>query len=124
MPLKGSCHCRATQFEVTEPPTEVTSCNCSLCGKRGQLHAYYDVHQFKLTTVRDRVSTYQFGHYVGQHHHCAICGCGTYSEFPDFSTGEPNYERMKVSVNARLFDVEAFDVDAVPVKRVNGRTDW
>ena len=24
MPLKGSCHCGAIQFEVTEAPTEVT----------------------------------------------------------------------------------------------------
>ena len=124
MALKGRCHCGATQFEVTEAPTEVTECNCSFCAKRGQKHAYYTPQQFRLTTARDRVSTYQWGHYVGQHHHCAICGCGTYSEFPDFSTGQPDFEHMKISVNARLFDVEAFDLDAVPVKTVNGRTDW
>ncbi len=124
MPLKGSCHCGATQFEVTEAPAEVTECNCSFCAKRGQKHAYYDVAQFRLITARDRVSTYQWGHYVGQHHHCGVCGCGTYSEFPDFSEGFPNFDRMKVGVNARLFDVEAFDIDQVPVKKVNGRTDW
>lgn len=124
MPLKGSCHCGATQFEVVEAPTEVTECNCSFCTKRGQMHAYYDPAQFRLTTARDRVSTYQWGDYLGQHHHCAVCGCGTYSEFPDFSEGVANFERMKIVVNARLFDVEAFDLDAVPVKKVNGRTDW
>jgi hypothetical protein len=124
MPLKGRCHCGATQFEVTEAPSEVTACNCSICHKRGQLHAYYPATQFKLTTARDRVSTYQFGDYVGEHHHCAVCGCGTYSEFPDFSTGQPDYANPRVSVNARLFDVEVFDLASVPVKRVNGRADW
>ena len=41
MPIKGSCHCGATQFEVTEPPASVTRCTCSFCSKRGALHAYY-----------------------------------------------------------------------------------
>jgi hypothetical protein len=35
-----------------------------------------------LTTARDRVSTYQWGTYQVEHHHCAICGCGTWSRSP------------------------------------------
>lgn len=124
MSLKGSCHCGATQFEVDAAPTEVTVCNCSFCARRGALHAYYTPQQFKLTTARDRVATYQWGHYVGQHHHCAICGCPTYSEFPDFSTGQADFEHMKISVNARLLDPTVFDPAAVPVKHINGRDDW
>ena len=98
MALKGRCHCGATQFEVTEAPSELTA--------------------------RDRVSTYQFGHYAGAHHHCGVCGCGTYSEFPDFSSGQPDFANSRLLVNRRLFDVEAFDIEVIPVKRVNGRTDW
>ena len=37
VPIKGSCHCGNTQFEVTEAPTDVTRCTCSLCSKRGAL---------------------------------------------------------------------------------------
>ena len=122
--LKGRCHCGATQFEVTVAPTEVTNCNCSFCSKRGGLWAYYRPEQFKLTTARDRVSTYQWGHYLGQHHHCAICGCGTYSEFPDFSTGKPDFEHMKIAVNARLFDQDAIDIEQLPVTVVDGKNDW
>ena len=122
MPIKGSCHCRATQFEIADAPEEVTSCNCSFCSKRGGLWAYYKPSDFKLTTSRDRVSTYQWGHYIGTHHHCAICGCGTYSEFPDFSSGEPDFDNPRLSVNARLLD--DFDLAAVPVKQVNGKFDW
>ena len=84
MPLKARCHCGATQFEIDTAPEEVSSCNCSFCSKRGVLWAYYRPAQFRLTTARDRVSTYQWDHYIGQHHHCAICGCGTFSEFPSF----------------------------------------
>jgi len=122
MPIKGSCHCRATQFEIADAPADVTSCNCSFCSKRGGLWAYCKPSDFTLKTARDRVSTYQWGHYVGIHHHCAICGCGTYSEFPDFSSGEPDFDNPRISVNARLLD--DFDLGAVPIKHVNGKFDW
>jgi hypothetical protein len=122
MAIKGSCHCGATQFEVREAPATVTKCTCSFCSKRGGLWAYYSPEDFKLLTARDRVSTYQWGTYTGQHHHCAICGCGTYSEFPDFSTGEPDFDNPKVSVNSRLFD--DFDLDALEVVTVDGKNLW
>lgn len=122
MPVKGSCHCGATQFEVETAPTEITECNCSFCSRRGNLAAYYTPATFRLLTARDRVSTYQWGHYLGSHHHCAICGCSTYSEFPDFSTGEPDYDQPRVCINARL--LEDFDPAPVPRRYVNGRDDW
>jgi hypothetical protein len=123
MPLKGSCHCGATQFEVSEAPAKVANCNCSFCSKRGALHAYYTTAQFRLLTARDRVSTYQWGSYIGQHHHCSICGCGTYSEFPSFDTGQPDFDNMKVSVNARLFG-DDFDLASVPVEYLDGKNQW
>jgi hypothetical protein len=122
MPVKGSCHCGATQFEVESAPTELSACNCSFCSKRGGLQAYYTPAQFKLTTARDRVSTYQWGHYIGQHHHCAICGCGTYSEFPSFDTGEPDFDNPRIAINARLLN--DFDLSPLPVAKLNGRDDW
>ena len=91
MPIKGSCHCKATQFEVSEAPASVTRCTCSFCSKRGALWAYYTPRDFRLTTARDRVSTYQWGSYTIQHHYCAICGCGTYTETPDWSTGVADF---------------------------------
>jgi hypothetical protein len=83
MTVKGSCHCGATQFTVAKRPDSVTRCTCSFCSKRGALWAYYDEESdFTLTTARDRVSTYQWRSYTIEHHHCAICGCGTWSRSP------------------------------------------
>jgi len=120
MTLKARCHCGATQFEVTHAPEWVSDCNCSFCSKRGALWAYYTPDQFKLTTARDRVSTYQWGGYFGTHHHCGVCGCGTYSQFPSFENGVVNYDDPRISLNARLF--EDFDLDAVPVRKTDGRS--
>jgi hypothetical protein len=122
MTLKGRCHCGAIQFEVSRTPESVTQCNCSICYKKGALHAYYKPAEFRLTTARDRVSTYQWNDYMVEHHHCSVCGVPAYSEMPGFADGKVDYDNPKVSVNARLF--EDFDVEALPVVRVNGRTDW
>ncbi len=120
MKVKGSCHCKATQFELNHAPTSVTRCNCSFCTKRGALHAYCKPDQFKLTTVRDRVSTYQWRSYVVLHHYCAICGCGTYTETPEYSDkGVPDFNDWKISVNARLLD--DFDLNAVEVLMLDGQ---
>ena len=122
MPVKGRCHCGAIQFEVSEAPTELTDCNCSFCSKRGALVAYYQPDQFRLTTSPNRIETYQWGHYMGAHHYCGICGMGTHSEFPDFSSGEPDFEHPRVAINVRL--LEDFDVSALPVVHLNGREEW
>lgn len=117
--LKASCHCKATQFEVTHPPKDVNSCNCSLCTKRGALWAYYAEAEFKLTTAPDRVSTYQWGDYMMKLHYCAICGCATYNEGPTWVGRELDFTRTTIGVNARLFD--DFDLDQVPIRYSDNR---
>jgi hypothetical protein len=71
MPLKGSCHCGNTQFEVTEAPAGVTRCTCSLCLKRGALWAYYTPAQFRLTSPEENVATYQWRTKTVKHNFCA-----------------------------------------------------
>jgi hypothetical protein len=89
MRVEGSCHCGETVFEVTEAPASVTRCTCSLCAKRGALWAYYTPAQFRLLSPAENVTTYLWGSRTVKHHFCASCGCGTYSESPDWSTGKP-----------------------------------
>ena len=122
MPIKGSCHCGQTEFEVSEAPASVTRCTCSLCSKRGALWAYYTPAQFRLTSPPENVATYLWGSRTVKHHFCAGCGCGTYSESPDWSTGKPDFDNPKVGVNSRLFD--DFDLDAVPVTVIDGKNLW
>jgi hypothetical protein len=67
---------------------------------------------FVLTTARDRVSTYQWGSYQIEHHHCSICGCGTWSRsrFWDREAKRPAAGKFKVQVKAWL--LEDFDPNA------------
>jgi hypothetical protein len=107
---------------VNEAPADVTHCTCSFCSKRGALWAYYKPEQFRLLTSEENSATYQWQTRTVEHHHCANCGCGTFTVSPDFSTGKPDFEHPKVGVNARLFD--DFDLDAVPVQVIDGRNLW
>ncbi|RLP25390.1 GFA family protein [Mesorhizobium sp. YM1C-6-2] len=122
MKIKGSCHCGATAFEVSAVPENVTQCTCSFCSKRGALWAYYTPSQFRLATPAANLSTYRWGSKTIKHHFCGTCGCGTFTETPDWSTGEPDFDNPKVSVNARLFD--DFDLGAVEVVVIDGKNLW
>ena len=122
MAVKGSCHCRATQFEVSDAPQGVTRCTCSFCAKRGALWSYYTPEQFTLTTARDRVSSYQWRSHTVHHHHCAICGCGAYTESPECVEGKPHPTKRKIGVNARLFD--EIDIEKLPVTVIDGKNLW
>ena len=119
MAYRGRRHCGAIQFEIDALPDELTECNCSFCVRRGGLLGYYKAAQFRLRTARDRVSTYQCSDYIGQHHHCAVCGISAYSEFPSFDSGQADYDDMRVVVNIRLVEDTAWE--RLPVKKINGR---
>jgi hypothetical protein len=122
MMIRGSCHCKATEFQVSGAPENVTQCTCSFCSKRGALWAYYSPPQFSLLTPQSSLSTYRWGSKTIKHHFCGVCGCGTFTETPDWSTGEPNFDNPKISVNARLLD--DFDLGAVEVVVIDGRNLW
>ncbi|WP_374989880.1 GFA family protein [Rhizobium sp. TH2] len=120
--LKGSCHCGGTKFEVAEAPKMVIRCTCSICSKRGALWAYYEVKSFKLLTSPENVASYRWHTKTISHNFCPVCGCGTFTETPDWSTGEANFDNPQIAINARLFD--DFNLDAVPVEVIDGKNQW
>lgn len=121
MRIGGSCHCRATTFEVADAPAAVTQCTCSFCSKRGALWAYYPPSEVTLNSI-DHRGTYRWGSRTVKHHFCMICGCGTYTETPDWSSGKADFDNPKISINARLFD--NFDLGAVEVVTIDGKNLW
>ncbi len=121
MSVKGSCHCGSTQFEVEAAPGEVTQCTCSLCAKRGALWAYYQPVEVNLAPATT-TATYRWRSLTVAHNFCPYCGCTTYTQSPDWSTGEPDYDHPRIAINARLLD--DFDLGAVPIKAIDGKNLW
>jgi hypothetical protein len=75
MIYKGSCHCRAVQFEVEATETiECQDCNCSICAKSGYLHLIVPRSKFKLLQGDANISTYTFDTGEAKHMFCKTCG--------------------------------------------------
>lgn len=121
MAINGSCHCGATRFDIDAVPAEVTQCTCTLCSKRGALWAYYRPDQVRLQKP-STTATYRWQSLTVAHHFCPHCGCTTYTESPDWSKGEPDFDHPRIAINARLLD--DVDVAAIPVKYIDGRNLW
>jgi hypothetical protein len=85
------------------------------------LWAYYTPEQFRVLNP-EQDTTYRWQSKTVAHHHCPTCGCSTFSLSPDWSTGKADFSKPKVGVSAHLFD--DFDLQAVPVVVVDGKTQW
>ena len=107
--IDATCHCGAVTISVPTAPTELTSCNCSICRRLGGLWAYYNPAQVRITG--DTVQ-YIWGDKMLALHHCQACGCTTHWT----PIGETRPDRM--GVNTRMMDPEI--TASVRIKRVDG----
>ena len=124
MTTNGSCHCGKVAFEISaEIPATLTRCTCSFYAKRGTLYAYFEPAQFRLTTPEADNATYRWNSKMAAHNFCPSCGCGTFSDSPDFKPdGSWDGKTRRIGVNARLFD--NFDAAAAPVQVIDGKNLW
>ena len=114
MLYKGSCHCGHIAFEVEGTLTGVTSCNCSICQRRGSLMWFVPREQLKLLTPDDIASTYTFNRHVIKHRFCPSCGVHLYGEGTDPAGG------AIAAVNIRC--LESINLEEVPVSHYDGRS--
>lgn len=106
---RGSCHCKAVQFEVETDLTGATACNCSICTKKGALHHRVAADQFRLLSGRDSLGLYQFGTQTAKHWFCKLCGIHPFSN--------PRTAPDMYSINVRCLDAywdETADLDIKP----------
>jgi len=123
MSLSGACHCGKVSFHVDGVlPEKLTRCTCSFCSKRGTLYAYYTPEQLRLTDVSGD-AVYRWQTKLVAHHFCKECGCGVYSDSPDFKPdGKWDGQTRRIGVNARLF--KDFDAAEAPVTVIDGKNLW
>jgi hypothetical protein len=115
MTVEGTCHCGGVTITISvdRPPTDVTSCNCSICRRLGTLWAYYNPKDVRVvgTTVG-----YQSGDKMLDLHHCPTCACTTHWwPVPDRAPTD------RMGINVRLLAPEV--LAAARVKRVDGASD-
>jgi hypothetical protein len=110
--MKASCHCGAVRFEIAEPPTRVSECNCSICACLGALWAYYHPRQVTRLGEPGQTFPYVWGDRTIAFHTCRTCGCTTHWEAIEVEDPE------RMGVNARL--MEGLDRQNVELRHLDG----
>jgi hypothetical protein len=93
---EGGCHCGRVRFRARLDLDLVSQCNCSVCTKKGILHATTDPADFELLHGKNSLTAYTFGTGNAQHTFCSNCGMHAFYI--------PRSEPDKVTVNARCLD--------------------
>jgi hypothetical protein len=71
---EGGCHCGRVRFRATLDLDDVVDCNCSICTKKGFLHAIIAPEKFELLSGADELTTYSFNTKTARHTFCRHCG--------------------------------------------------
>jgi len=110
----GGCHCGNVRFDVTADLSQVVSCNCSICTKRGALWTFVTPDKFALRAGEADLTDYQFAKKIIHHLFCRTCGVGS------FSRGKPPGGTEMVAVNVRCLD--GVDVATLSPKTFDGKS--
>ena len=79
---RGTCHCKAVQFEVelSNGFENLRRCNCSLCSRRGAVMASVPVDKLRIVRGEDKLSLYQWNTMQAKHFFCSVCGIYTHHQ--------------------------------------------
>lgn len=109
----GSCHCGAVTFTITGDITKAIACNCSYCGRKGTLLAFFPESQFTLNSGSDNLTEYRFNTKKIAHLFCTTCGV------QGFGKGTAPDGTSTVAVNVRCLD--DIDLSTLEVDTYNGK---
>ena len=111
---RGGCHCGAVRFEVELDASSGSMCNCTICNKLGTVGAIVKPAAFRLLSGEADLSTYEWGHKVGQRKFCKHCGVQCFAPgHLDVLGGD------YVSIN--LNSLDDFDLSRVKLGHWDGR---
>ncbi len=107
---RGSCHCGAVTFEIETDFPELTTCDCSICRRRGALMVKVHESRMKLLTGSESLAEYQFHTMTARHYFCRTCGIYPFHR----KRVTPDYFGVNVGC------LRDFDASGIPVRRAVG----
>tara|TARA_Y100001935_G_C17043520_1_gene378441 strand:+ start:177 stop:518 length:342 start_codon:yes stop_codon:yes gene_type:complete len=75
---KGTCHCKAIEFQINSDLEKIVKCNCSICIKKNAKMIMIPKENFYLIRGEENLSLYQFNTNIAKHYFCKICGIYTH----------------------------------------------
>ena len=106
----GRCHCGRVRFRATADLARVVRCNCSICNKKGFLHAIVAADRFELLAGADDLTVYTFNTGIAKHKFCRHCGIHPFYV--------PRSDPDKIDVNVRC--LEGVDPDKLTIDLFDG----
>ncbi len=76
MSIEGSCHCGAVRVRVDEVPTQLTTCNCSICRRLGWQLAYDQEAQVRVEAAEGALQDDAWGDRLLAFKRCGEGGVG------------------------------------------------
>lgn len=107
---QGSCHCGGVRFRITEAPTELTTCDCSLCVKKNALMTKVPEAALEIIAGADLLSLYEWNTRRAKHYFCKRCGIYVFHR----KRAAPDHFGVNV------FCLDGFDAAAVPRRATEG----
>jgi hypothetical protein len=105
----GGCHCGAVRFEVDVEDRVAYDCNCSICQKKGFLHAIVSKVALRIQSGQAELSEYRFGTSVARHMFCRFCGIHPFYVPRSHPDGWDVNVRCLDGDALAAFRIEAFD---------------
>jgi hypothetical protein len=103
--FEGGCHCGAVRFRVRLEKRVALDCNCSICAKKGYLHAIVPPDRFECLAGAEGLAEYRFGTKTARHLFCKTCGVAPFYE--------PRSHPGWVDVNVRCLDGDEWRTFAI-----------
>jgi hypothetical protein len=114
MLYKGGCHCGNIAFEVEGELTQVVSCNCSICARKGALLWSVPRDKLRLLGSGQGIGRYTFNTHAIAHLFCQTCGMHPFAEDAGDQEGRSAY------VNVRC--LQGIEPASLPVIEFDGRS--
>ncbi|KAI9901625.1 hypothetical protein N3K66_003442 [Trichothecium roseum] len=114
---RGNCHCGAFVYEAECPEIkEVTSCNCSICVRKGYLWVFPGKDNFRFVKGdADGLTGYEFGQKMINHKFCPTCGT------PLLGIGSDKLPpSMAIALNAHA--IQGMDTWSLTKKQYDGKS--
>jgi len=105
---RGNCHCGAFQFTFKAAELKPSTCDCSICSKKGYLWAKPADGSFSVVKGDENtLVSYEFGNKILAHKFCPTCGTSVMARFHQEIHG------MTILLNVRT--VRDIDFASLPV---------
>jgi hypothetical protein len=109
----GGCHCGNVRYNVTTDLGQLTTCNCSLCSKRGHVLSFVGPDKFELEKGEDALADYQFNTKKIHHLFCKTCG------IESFARGSDPRGNTMIAISVRCLD--GVDLSGREIPEFNGK---